>query len=67
MGEAANQLDTSFQEANPDIDWRGMISLRNILIHQYHRVDLNLIWRVIEKDIPEIKEKIQGIKHNSEP
>ena len=66
IGEAANQLDASFQAANPDIDWRGIISLRNLLIHQYHRVDLNLIWRVIVKDIPELKVKIQNIIRESE-
>lgn len=43
IGEAANQLDPSFQASYQEIDWRGIISLRNLLIHQYHRVDLNLI------------------------
>jgi uncharacterized protein with HEPN domain len=33
-GKAANQLDTSFHAAHPYVDWRGMISLRNLLIHQ---------------------------------
>jgi uncharacterized protein with HEPN domain len=61
IGEAANRLDPSFQSLYPEIEWRGIISLRNLLIHQYHRVDLNLIWHVILKDIPELKEKIQVI------
>ncbi len=66
IGEAAHHLDESFQRSNPDIDWRGIISLRNLLIHQYHRVDLNLIWRVIERDIPQLKVKIQNLISESE-
>ncbi|PWR73673.1 HepT-like ribonuclease domain-containing protein [Methanospirillum lacunae] len=61
IGEATNRLDPSFHSLYPEIDWRGLISLRNILIHQYHRVDLNLIWSFVLKDIPELKEKIQVI------
>lgn len=61
IGEAANQLGTFFHDENPQIDWRGIISLRNLLIHQYHRVDLNLVWRVVIRDIPELKEKIMDI------
>jgi uncharacterized protein with HEPN domain len=63
IGEAANQLGTSFQETYPHVDWRGIISLRNLLIHQYHRVDLNLVWQVVMRDIPELKEKISEITH----
>lgn len=65
IGEAANQLDASFHATHPDVDWRGMISLRNLLIHQYHRIDLNLIWRVIVKDIPELKDKFHDIIQNT--
>ncbi|MFH0968013.1 MAG: HepT-like ribonuclease domain-containing protein [Methanobacteriota archaeon] len=61
IGEAANQLDDAFHAAHPEVEWRGMISLRNLVIHQYHRIDLNLIWRVVMKDIPQLKEHIEAI------
>ena len=41
---------------------RGIISYS----HQYHRVDLNLIWRVVVKDIPELKDKIHEIIQTTE-
>ena len=46
----------------PDIPWRGMSTLRNMLIHQYHRVDYERVWVVIEKDLPVLKREIEQVQ-----
>lgn len=52
IGEAANRVSAEFQENHADIPWSKVIGIRNILIHHYHRVDYELLWEVIQSDLP---------------
>jgi len=61
IGEAASQVPEEIRIQYPDIPWRGMSTLRNMLIHQYHRVDYDRVWAVIEKDLPSLKNQIENI------
>lgn len=61
LGEAARKLPTEFQEEYPDIPWRNIIGLRNIVAHGYFVVDLEIIWRVIRYQLPELEGKIERI------
>lgn len=61
IGEAANRISNSLQEANPVIEWHKIIGLRNFLVHEYFGVDEFIIWQIIESDIPLLKEKIEEI------
>ena len=61
IGEAASQVPEQIRLQYPDIPWRGMSTLRNMLIHQYHRVDYDRVWVVIEKDLPALKREIEKI------
>jgi len=58
IGEATKNLSPDFRLAHPEIPWRQMAGLRDVLIHDYLRVDLVEIWLVIEINIPELKQKI---------
>jgi uncharacterized protein with HEPN domain len=42
----------------PDIPWRQIIGLRHILVHEYFGIDDVLVWQVLEKDLPFLKENI---------
>lgn len=55
IGEAANNIETGFREIHPDIPWQKMISLRNILIHEYFGVNGQIVWETCQKDIPQLK------------
>jgi uncharacterized protein with HEPN domain len=52
IGEAARAVSQECQAANPEIPWRGIIGLRNRIIHEYFRLDLDMIWEIAHKDVP---------------
>lgn len=49
IGEAANQLSATILQLAPEINWRQMIDMRNILIHQFHSIDYTIVWRVTQQ------------------
>ncbi|MEW6142599.1 MAG: DUF86 domain-containing protein [Chloroflexota bacterium] len=60
-GEAARHMPEDIKERNNDIPWQRIAGMRNILIHEYFGVDLNLTWRTATEDLPALKGKLQEI------
>lgn len=61
IGEATTHLSEKCRDEHPDIPWREMKQFRNVLIHQYFRLDTRQVWSVSRNDIPEIMGQIQKI------
>jgi uncharacterized protein with HEPN domain len=61
IGEAANHISKAIKEEYSEIEWREIIGLRNILIHEYFGVDENVVWGIVTKDIPRLKNHITQI------
>lgn len=61
MGEATKRLSKKFRAAHPEIPWRKIAGMRDVLIHAYDHVDVNEVWFVIEFSIPELIEKLEVI------
>jgi uncharacterized protein with HEPN domain len=63
IGEAASQLGhyPEFYEKYPDVEWRGMRAMRNILTHEYFRVDLDEVWDTIQNSLPVTKVALKKI------
>lgn len=59
IGEATKNISISLRQNNPDIPWRRMAGLRDVLIHDYMGVDLRAVWEVVEKHLPKLKEDIE--------
>ena len=64
IGEAANNLTRDFRSKTPNIEWRKIISTRNRIIHGYATVDLEIIWNITQKDLPNLKTEIEKILEN---
>lgn len=58
IGEAAKNISDQTKEKFPGIEWKQIAGLRNILVHEYFGVDADLIWQIIQVDIPELKSKL---------
>jgi uncharacterized protein with HEPN domain len=55
LGEAAFKLPPDFQERHPAIPWSRLRGMRHILVHDYFRIDPDVVWAVVEKDLPDLK------------
>ncbi|MCL5666494.1 MAG: DUF86 domain-containing protein [Patescibacteria group bacterium] len=61
IGEASAKLSEDFRTKHPEIDWRGLKSMRNLLIHEYAYVDAGEVWKAGQNDVPDLKAKIKTI------
>ncbi len=61
IGEAARNLTSEFQSNHPEIAWRKTTALRNIIAHEYFGVKDEIIWDIIQNEIPELGKRIQSI------
>jgi len=64
IGEASNHLSEDLKSKYSNIEWKQIIGLRHILIHEYFSVDVPLIWSVMQYDLPDFKNTIQIILNN---
>jgi len=58
IGEAANHIPVSYKTIHSNINWRQIIGLRHRIIHDYFGVDVQIIWTIVEKDLPILKQNI---------
>jgi uncharacterized protein with HEPN domain len=61
IGEACRALPDDFQASYAEVAWADIIAMRNILVHHYFGIDLDAVWSVVERDIPELKLSVQEI------
>jgi uncharacterized protein with HEPN domain len=52
IGEAANRLPEAVRASAPEVDWRGIVGLRNRVVHVYFGVDLQMVWEIARNDLP---------------
>ena len=61
LGEAARKVSVEFQSAHPDIDWRGLIGQRNVLAHEYGRIDHRLLFEAANVRLPPLIARLQDL------
>ncbi|MBI5814355.1 MAG: DUF86 domain-containing protein [Nitrospinae bacterium] len=57
-GEAATRVSEEKKEATAEIKWNSIIALRNRLIHGYDSINIDILWSIIAKDLPELVERL---------
>ena len=61
IGEAAVHVSSPSRKRMPEIPWQNIIDMRNVLIHVYHDVDVNIVWDTITEDLPPLVEQLKKI------
>jgi uncharacterized protein with HEPN domain len=61
VGEACNRLTADFRKRHPEVPWREVTAMRNILIHQYGSVDLNIVWDAATFNAPQLAVQVERI------
>ena len=61
IGEASRNIPDEIQRQYPAVDWRNIVGLRNIITHEYFRLNLDRIWNVIEVELPLLRDHISNI------
>lgn len=61
MGEAVKNIPDIIKRRNPELEWKKIAGLRDILIHAYFGMDVDIVWDIVKNKIPEMKEKISMI------
>ncbi|MBU1985116.1 DUF86 domain-containing protein [bacterium] len=61
IGEAARLVSEDLKRDHPEIPWGRMAGLRHRLIHEYDKVDYDLVWKIIQRDVPELIRLIEPL------
>ncbi len=61
IGEACRSISPDFRNQYREIPWSEFIGMRNILVHRYFGIDLDIVWSVVEYDLPDMKCRVEAI------
>ena len=61
LGEAANNVSREYAASHPEVDFRDMAGLRHKLIHDYANIDLNIVWDIVQHDVPHWCEAVSDL------
>lgn len=60
VGEAVSRLSKAFQDQHPAVPWRAMRGMRNLVVHDYGRIDDRVVWNTLTIDFPTLAKELRG-------
>lgn len=61
IGEAAARLSDDFQTTHPEVAWRSLIGMRNILAHGYFHIDDDIVWAAVTVSVPDLLDALRAV------
>ena len=62
IGEASNRLPADFKDSHTHIEWHKVVGLRHRIVHEYFGIDLQIVWQILQKDMPALRKAISQIR-----
>ena len=66
IGEATKNIPNSFREKYPEVPWKDIAGMRDVITHSYFKLDLDIVLKVIQNDLPTLKKQILKVKDDLE-
>ena len=67
VGEACGNLSDEIRQRHPEVSWKEIVGMRNVLVHGYFDIDLDVVWSTVAKDVPGLNEAILQILEEERP
>ena len=64
IGEAARSLSSDLTDKYPGLPWGEIVGLRNVLVHNYFEIDQEVVWGIVQNDLPPLKKQVETILHD---
>lgn len=61
IGEAVRSFSAAYQQQHPEVPWSQITGMRNILVHHYFGIDVAVVWAVVERDLPSLKQQVAAM------
>ena len=62
IGENVYRLSREFIDTHPEIDWASIEGLRHVLVHDYYTVNMEMVWAIIQKDLPGLRDYLNNLE-----
>ncbi|HCC57863.1 MAG TPA: DUF86 domain-containing protein [Solibacterales bacterium] len=59
--ESSQRIDDEHKLQHPEINWRSIAGMRNVLVHDYFGVDFQTVWQIVERDLPPLEQAMRAI------
>jgi len=62
LGEASKLIPEDVRQRYPEVRWQALRSMRNVIVHRYEQLRLDILWNTIHQDLPPLREQLEEIR-----